>query len=57
MKLENGVCTSSEANMTGQISKDMVCAGGGDTDACVGDSGIVGLHSQSNSLANTVLWG
>ena len=39
MKLENGVCTSSEANMTGQISKDMVCAGGGDTDACVGDSG------------------
>ena len=41
MYLENGVCTSEEASMpfAGQISKDMVCAGGGDTGVCFGDGG------------------
>ena len=39
MYLENGVCTSFEASMAGQISQDMVCAGGGDTGPCIGDGG------------------
>ena len=39
MNLENGVCTSFEASMAGQISQDMVCAGGGDTGPCIGDGG------------------
>ena len=50
MKLENGVCTSSEANMTGQISKDMV-------EIQMPVWGIVGLHSQSNSLVGITSWG
>ena len=59
MKLENGVCTSSDANMAGQISKDMVCAGGGDTDDCIGDGGAPLSVKQSgqHSLVGITSWG
>ena len=59
MKLENGVCTSLEVSMAGRISQDMVCAGGGDTDACIGDGGAPLSVKQSNqhSLAGIASFG
>ena len=59
MKLENGVCTSFEASMAGRISQDMVCAGGGNTDTCIGDGGAPLSVKQCNqhSLAGIASYG
>ena len=59
MKLENGVCTSLEVSMAGRISQDMVCASGGDTDACYGDGGAPLSVKQfgQHSLVGITSWG
>ena len=59
MNLLNGVCTSEEKSFAGKISQDMVCAGGGDTDACIGDGGAPLSVKQSgkHSLVGIASWG